>query len=493
MTGEAVGKRAIRGTAWIGASRFGAHGLRVIRDILLAWLLGTNGPDYFGIFAVALLALRTVEALSQTGISQAVIQKEGEVGPYLDTAWTSQLLRGAVLAAALYFGAPYLAEFLDKEGVTEPLRVLAIAPLLTGAQSVGVLFFSRDLQFHKTFVLLFGAGAVDLLVTAVAALINPSVWALVLGNLAGIAYMVVASYAMATRRARLGFSWPRMRELSGFGFWIFATSLVAFALIQGGDFVIAKLLPAATLGVYSMAARFSMLPALELARVISTVTFPAYSLLQSKPERLQQAFLKAFYVVGVVGFAATGCVIVAAEDFVAFVLSDEWVDVAPLMAPLAIWGLCRGLGASQSSLFQAAGRPALATVFPALMLVAFVASVVPVVNEHGAVGLAWLLAGIGTIAQLLRYPLAAWVLDLKVRSVLMRTVVPLSALLVGLGVHRVLDEALRGVHSAPRLVVLLASFCVVYGATLMLWDRLSGYKLLPLVREVLRARKKPTP
>jgi lipopolysaccharide exporter len=490
---EAVGKRAIRGAAWIGAARFGSHGLSTLRLILLAWLLGEQAPTFLGVFGVAFLALGTAEAVTQTGISQAIIQKQGDTSPYLDSAWTVGVLRGLMIGAVLYFGAPTIAAFFDKPDAEGPLKVLALVPLLTGLNSIGVLFFSKDLEFHKSFAMQIGAALVELVVCSVAAWVKPDVWALVWGKLAGIGFATVVSYALTDRRAGFGLSRPRLRELSSFGFWIFWSGIIGVGLVKGGDAVIAKLLPAASLGIYQMAERLSMLPALELARVVSIVTFPAFSLLQDDLPRLQQAFLKAFFVVGVISLLATACVMALSYDFVAIFLRPEWAEAAPVMQMMAIWGACRGLGAGQSAIFQAAGRPALAAVFPALMLAGFALFVVPMTHRFGLMGVAGLLAGLGVLAQALRYPLVAWVLKVPISAVYMRTFVPLTATVAGLAAAQGVSLAMEGQPHVLRFVVILVALLVAFLATLWVWGRCTQYEVISLIAEILRARRARAP
>lgn len=481
-----VATRAVKGAAWFSSARFIAHGVRIVRLLVLAHLLGADGPALLGVFGVAALALATVEALSQTGIQQALIQKKEDVGPFLPTAWTTQVGRGLVLGAILFALAPIIADAMDKSAAAAPMRVLALTPILRGLNSIGVLFFAKDLKFKKTFVMEVGIAVVDLIVCVVAALLHPSVWALVYGNLAGFAFGAVASYALSDRPTRPGFSWPQLRALSGFGSWIFVASLIGFAMTSGGDAVVGVLLPAAQLGIYQMASRLATMPAMELSRVIAAVTFPAFSLLQTDRPRMADAFLKSFFFSGVLSVGAAGGVMVIAADVVAIFLPAGWEEAAPAMQWLAIWGACRGLGASHSTLLQAAGRPGLAALFPALSLVVFAAAVVPVTTSAGMIGVCQLLAAIGVGAQIGRYPVLAHVLGIGSGAIYIRTLVSVSALLVGLGLGRWVDAALVDVAHVPRLLALALAYTLGYALTLAAWNTLSPYRVFPVVREIVK-------
>jgi lipopolysaccharide exporter len=489
-----VAKRAVKGAAWFTAARFIAHGVRLLRLLVLAHLLGAEGPALLGVFGVAALALATVEALSQTGLQQALIQKKDDVSPYLPTAWTTQLGRGLLLGALLFGLAPWIAGAMDKPAAVAPMQALALTPILRGLNSIGVLFFAKDLKFKKTFVMEVGIAVVDLTVCIIAAVIEPSVWALVYGNLAGFGFGAAISYVLSERPTRPGFSWPQLRELSGFGSWIFVASLIGFAMTSGGDAVVGVLLPAAQLGIYQMASKLATMPAMELSRVIAAVTFPAFSLLQTDRARMADAFLKSFFFAGVLSVGAAGGVMVIAADVVALFLPPGWEEAAPAMQWLAIWGACRGLGASHSTLLQAAGRPGLAALFPGLSLVAFAIAVVPVTEAAGMVGVCQLLAAIGVGAQVGRYPVIARVLGIGSWAIYARTLVSVSALLVGLGLGRWLDGTLGDVGHVARLLALALTYTVGYALTLAVWNVLSPYRVLPVVLEIVKTvgrRRRP--
>jgi len=422
-----VAGRAIAGGAWLTLARFGAHSFRIGRLLLLAHLLGDEGPSTLGVFGVALLAVSTAESLSQTGLSQALIQRQGDINGFLPSAWSAQVLRGLLLGAVMYVGAPAIASFFEKPDAEPALRWLALAPCLRGLNSIGVLFFAKSLKFKKTFALEIGISGTDFVVTAVCVAIAPTVWGLVIGHLSGLAVGVLISFALSEHKSRMGFEWARLRELAGFSSWVFVTALIGFLLTSGGDAVIGKMLPAAALGFYQMASRLSTFPTMEIARVLAAATFPAFSMLQHDPERLGRAFLKSFLVSATMSVGIAGAIIALADDVVALLLPAEWAHVAQVMQTLAVWGACRGLGATQSVVFQAAGHPRLAALFSGFMLVVFAVFVVPVVREHGLLGVSLLLAGIGVVAQVLRYPVAARVLKIPLLGILARVAAPLLA------------------------------------------------------------------
>ena len=119
--------RVIRGGFWVFGLRITNQFFGLARIIVLARLLA---PADFGLFGIALLAMSALETFSQTGFSAALIQKKKDTGPYLDTAWTVQVIRGGVLALIAFLIAPYVAAFFDAPAARPILQVIALSMLL---------------------------------------------------------------------------------------------------------------------------------------------------------------------------------------------------------------------------------------------------------------------------------------------------------------------------------------------------------------------------
>jgi len=75
-TGESLSGKTAKGMLWVFTLRITDRLFKTVRIIILARLLS---PDDFGIFGIALLVLSMLGAFSQTGYSQALIQKKERI------------------------------------------------------------------------------------------------------------------------------------------------------------------------------------------------------------------------------------------------------------------------------------------------------------------------------------------------------------------------------------------------------------------------------
>ncbi len=168
--------RVVRGGMWVFALRITSRLFQLARTIVIARLLA---PSDFGVFGIALLAMSALSTFSQTGFNAALVQKKQDTKHYLDTAWTVQAIRGGVLALIAFAIAPYVAAFFDAPAAKRILQVIALSVLLQGFTNIGVVYFQKELQFHKQFIYQLSGTLADIGVAISAAFLLRSVWALV--------------------------------------------------------------------------------------------------------------------------------------------------------------------------------------------------------------------------------------------------------------------------------------------------------------------------
>ena len=87
--GDSLSQRVVHAGFWAFALRITDRLFGLARTIVLARVLS---PNDFGLFGIALLGLSALDTFSQTGFQQALIQKKGDIRPYLNTAWTVQVI-----------------------------------------------------------------------------------------------------------------------------------------------------------------------------------------------------------------------------------------------------------------------------------------------------------------------------------------------------------------------------------------------------------------
>ena len=271
---DSLGKKVARGGAWIMALKAAGRGLGLIRTVVLARLLL---PEDFGLLGIALLTVGIVETFSSTGFKSALIQKKESIAEYLDTAWTATAFRGIFLSVLLFTTAPFVAEFFQTPEAVPVIQVIAATVLMNGFRNIGMVYFERDLIFHKQFIYEIAANLINLIVSIILAFHLRSVWALVWGGLSADIFKLFFSYVIHPYVPKFRIELEKVIDLFRFGKWVFLSGILVFLITQGDDLFVAKFLGISALAYYQMAFMVSNLPTTEISHVISNVTFPAYS------------------------------------------------------------------------------------------------------------------------------------------------------------------------------------------------------------------------
>ncbi len=140
------------------------------------------------------------------------------------------------------------------------------------------------------------------------------------------------------------------------------------------------------LGFYQLAYRISNMPATEITRVISQVTFPAYSKLQDNTPKLREAYLKVLQVTAFLSFPIAGLIFLLAPDFTKIFLGEKWMPMVAAMQVLVMWGLIRSIGATTGPIFYAVGRPKIGTKLQFIQLILLVITIYPLSEQWGILG-----------------------------------------------------------------------------------------------------------
>ena len=371
---EALGRQAIRSGMLLAGGRLASRLLVVVRMITVArWL----GPEEMGVFGVALLAMTSLDAVTETGLTRALIQRQGDVSRFIRPVRTVQAIRGALLGLATFALAPAIGSALHAPQAVGPVRAIAALPVITGLEPLFFPLSERRLQFGRVVALQSISAAGELVVGLALAWWRPDAWSLVIARLAAALIRLAGCYVLSPDDRGMTLRLAPLRELRSFGGWVFASALLSYAFIHGGDWAIGRLLDLDALGLYTMAFSICTLATTEIAAVVHQVSFPVFSSIQDSLPRLRAAFGQSFGLLGMstAGLASILCAV--APDIPRTVLGEEWRGIVPLVPWLALWSLCSVLAGGIAMLFQALGRPRLWAATVAVMLVIYATAIGP--------------------------------------------------------------------------------------------------------------------
>jgi len=479
---KSLSQRAVISGAWVFSLRVIQQLFSLARLMILARILA---PQDFGLMGIALLSMATLETFSQTGFQQALIQKKHDIKPYLDTAWTFLILRGIILFAVLYLIAPYAATFFDAPEAKPIIQVIGLSVIFQAFTNIGVIHFQKELEFNKQFIYQLSGTLTDFVVAIAAVLILGNVWALVFGLLAGKAAMLLVSYLIHPYRPHLSFDIGKVKELSGFGKWVFGSSVLIFLLTQGDDILVGKLLGITALGFYQMAYLISNLPATEITHVISQVTFPVYSKIQDDIPKLREVYLIVLQLTAFVSFLLAALIFLLAPDFTILFLGGKWMPMVPALQVLCIFGVTRVINATTGPIFQAIHKPEISTFGSSFQLILFAIIVYPFTIKWGIIGISMSVIIPNILFMLYIGNKLTNFMDYNLRHFI-NVFVPLivgiftMASVIFIGKQRILTET-----SLTSLVIFIFVGVIIYSMVTFFADYIFNYGLIDNIKKVV--------
>ena len=472
---------------WAGGIKFSSRFLQILMLIILARLLA---PRQFGLVGIALLSLSATKNFSQIGLKSALIQNRNEnIDNYLDTAWCLEAARGAVIFGVMFVFAPLIAGVFEEPSATPLIRVIGLGPLLFGLRNPGVIYFQKDLEFHKEFVYNVSGGFVQFFVGVGYALVSPTVWALVFASLSRSFAKFALSYVLHDYRPWPAFEIDTARKLIDYGKWITASSIVGFIFSEGDDAFVGWFLSATALGFYQYAYRLADTPASEFSGIISKITFPAYSQLQGDIDELRKALIQTTRLTAFVAFPLAFGIALVTPSFVPVVLGAEWEPMIVTMQILALYGLMHAITRNFGAVWKALGRPDYIAKLGFLRVCCIALLIWPATARWGIEGTALVVVGVYIIPMLpIDVYLAAQIVNGRSMQLYSEYVYPFVAATVMFGSLRY-ATSVTNLSPLVELVVLVPTGALLYFVAAYLLERQFDWGIernLRMIRDGLR-------
>lgn len=271
---DGMAARAAKGTAFAAAGQLVVQAMRLASNLLLTRLLD---PDAFGLMAIVLAVTAGLQLISDVGIWQGIVRSpRGDDPDFQNTAWTLGAVRGAMLFVVGCAAAWPVSAFYGRRELLWLLPLCALQALILGLESTKAAIASRRMQVGTILVMELTAQAVGFITAAVVGVWTRSVVALAAAALASVSTHAVMSHAFLpgpTNRIR----WERaaLREIFGFGGWIFVSTLLFFAGTRWDVFALGRLEGMSLLGVYGLSQLITQVPVQIAERVSGAVLMPA--------------------------------------------------------------------------------------------------------------------------------------------------------------------------------------------------------------------------
>jgi O-antigen/teichoic acid export membrane protein len=381
---------------------------KVIAAIQLMVVTRLLTPADFGVMAASATIVLAFMTISELGLESALIAKTEVDREDLSVAWTIAIVRGVVMAACLWAAADVIGQAMQMPQLASLLRIHAWVLVLQGLQSPALPIVLKNLNLRLRVIMdlvrrVIEAGAIIAL-----ALWLQNVWALLLGQLAGMCVGSLLSFWVAPFRPRLSLYRPACQYFLRYGKQLNVTTLCIFGVMSGGELVIGRILGQEALGFYQIALAIPLLLGVRATVLIHQISMPTYALLQRDRLGVVRVFDLQMGLVGLIFIPLAVGVAVLAPVIVPLAFGPQWLAIVEPLRILCLYVVCAGYLSVMTALHYGANRPDLQLKSWGGQFLVYAMMLVPLTMGFGLTGSAIalvasyvvgvLLQGIGTRA-----------------------------------------------------------------------------------------------
>ncbi|MFE3999811.1 oligosaccharide flippase family protein [Nocardioides sp. YIM B13467] len=301
----------------------------MVVGILVARLLG---PESYGTYAVAFLALMAVLSFNELGVSLAVVRWKDDPREIAPTVTTISVVASLLIAAGMVIGAGPYARAMGEPDAAVLVAMFAVPVVLSGITATPAALLQRNLMQGKRMLIDQMATIVAVPVMLGLALAGAGPYSLVIGHLLGVSVTTVMFLRMSPLPWRMGLSRSHAVTLLRFGAPLAVTSILVFAVGFADQIVIGSMLGATALGFYVVAFNLSSWPVTMLSRPLRQVTPVIFARLQRDPAGMRHAFTRLSALVLTVTLPGCSALAALAPEVIGLVYGDVWqAAAAPLL------------------------------------------------------------------------------------------------------------------------------------------------------------------
>ncbi len=483
-----TGHRVLKSSLFLLAIQVVQRGLGIISTLILARLLT---PEHFGIVALVTIALQFFELLVETGNQQYIVQKDQVDGDDLNTAWSMDIVIKSSIALVVILTSPLIADWFEEPALAAALAVASLALPIRALKTPGMMRLAREINYRPLFRLTLWQKGISFVTVVSIALVEPSHWAIIMGNLVSAIILAVGSYRVDHHRPR--WTLIHLRRQWFFSRWLLLRGLVGFTRSQIDNLLVSKFFGVSQLGGYNLVREVSLLPAVSAIIPMSEPLLAAIA--QSRSNLTELAFRIRLSLALMITLLApvTVFIMLYPELIVRVLLGPDWDSYAHLLRPFGLFFFTFCLFSLVSDAIIALGKVKGLFVFDLASTLTIIA-VLLLVATGGLDAMAWArgwLAVVTTIVLLL-------VLDHWAKFNLGRLIwlcLPAMVASLGAGWLVTLPE-LTGLNSLAEFLLRGSLFVVLAGIltcflSILVLGRSEEWKQLRSLTLALRRKPRP--
>ncbi|KGJ90196.1 lipopolysaccharide biosynthesis protein [Thalassotalea sp. ND16A] len=335
-----INRKITIGAVWNLVGLLTTHGSGMLFTLILASLLS---PESFGLIAMATICFQLANAITQSGLGQAVIQSKSITEKDLNTVFYVNIAFSLITYALLFASAPYIASFYNQPELSNLLKVAGVVVVINALKVVQISILSRQMNFKLQTI----ANSLGMLISGGVAIYlaycDFGVYALVAQMLVSSFVSTLFLWFGSAWRPSFMFCFESFKRLFSFGASVLAEGITGVLFQNSYILIIGRFFSVEVTGYYFIARKISSIIAEQLTRSVEQSAFPALSTLQENNENLRVKYRQIIQILMFVISPLLLFLSVCSPLLLEFILGEEWKPAGTYMQLLCLLGVLRPL------------------------------------------------------------------------------------------------------------------------------------------------------
>lgn len=364
MNDDGMKSKVARTLKWNTVDKALSQILYAVTGVILANVLPREA---FGLVAAAMVFQAFANLFVDSGFSYALVQKKNPTEVDYSTVFWFNLGMAVLLYAALFAGAPLIADWFDGDTRLIPIsRVIFISFILNALAIVQTNKLIKSMDVKMVAI----SNTIGLMASAAVgiglALCGWGAWAIVWQTICLAAVKTSILWGTSAWRPTAVFSFPSLRSIFKVGSGVMGASTLNVIFQNIFSAVIGRCNGMLSLSYYSQADKWSKMGVASLSNIFNTSFLPALSHYQDTPTDFAAATSKMNRLVAYLLFPCMLFLAVMAEPLFHTLFKTKWDAAIPLFQLLLVRGIFVVLSSQYSNFILARGRAKLLICVEAL-------------------------------------------------------------------------------------------------------------------------------
>lgn len=353
MVEPSLRNKTVSGIGWSAADAILGQGVTFLVGIVLARLLS---PTEYGLIGIISIFIVVLNGIVDSGFSNAIIRKQDTNDEDYNTMFFTNLLFSVVLYIGLYFLAPVIATFFEREQLIALTRAMGLILIINALSITQVTILTKKVDFKTKTKASLTSAIISGIVGIILAYLGLGVWSLVAQQLTKQLLYTLCLWVLNKWIPTCTFSKQSFKYMWGFGWKLLLSGLLNNIWNQLYQVVVGKFYSPATLGQYSRSKEYANILSSNFTMIIQRVSYPVLSALQDDKERMIYGYRKIIKITMFVTAISMIFMGAVAEPLIYCLIGPQWHEAATYLPLICISMSLYPLHAINLNMLQVQGR-----------------------------------------------------------------------------------------------------------------------------------------